>query len=230
MGSSAADLQTSDSSNPEAVSKTVTADVEWINWTSMRPNSFPIDIQFALKSSDDGQCARLVGENLMTVAECDEALMKEKTNKCIKNVIVQNGTKLTGVTGLEYRNGKLVPTVFPNRIVDLPHNPIATQCTLNNGKILYFFDGEPGVSCYNLGLKLPEKIVQESVPTIETSEHCEFIPTGIQTQEGSIDIVPGYISCDACGYVTGSASTAVLGTGVKTTQVSGGRIICYDNN
>ncbi len=172
--------------------------VPWTKWKQMRANSFSVDIKLAL--SIDDQCGRIVAfDDRITADDCHEAMVRYEVGEC-KIELVSQGTRLDALTGL--LRGK--PHVWTNKEVALDHDPLATHCVLANGKEFFFFNGEPGVSCYNLGVKLPKPVVPLPPPEPVTgTENCVWVGEATVTRSSNELYTSGVAFTDACGDTSG---------------------------
>lgn len=115
------------------------------DWTRMRPTSFAPTIQSARE-----QCDRTAAENAsdrLTPAHCERLEQQLEAKQC-KEVAVRDGVVFDAMNGRENGRSHITHGVKKK----LGRNDPALLCNLGDQVYVYWFVGDPGKSCHNVGV------------------------------------------------------------------------------
>ena len=184
----------------EPASLIATADIAPNSWRKMNVDSFPRTITAAV-----GQCernARFSATDRLTAAHCETFQQKLEQNECV-SLSVQDGQ------GYTFMNGP--GRIYPGMTKRTGNHDAALRCDVGDSISIDWFNGQPGISCYNVGviispLPLPQQAVTDVPPLLIANppaprkSQCRMVTTVRQSQPTGGLFIPGlYLAGCCCG-------------------------------
>jgi hypothetical protein len=172
-------------------------------WSSMRPTSFEPTVASALE-----QCLRAAKKDpadVLTEEKCDTFKQQLEVGEACRLVWVPDGI------GFDYMNGLIrgSKTVTENVKKSIGREDRARLCDLGDGVYAYWFVGDDGKSCNNVGIvivaKPPEEPVEEVPPGPPTVRWVCLKETFEQHYHGNDLHLPGmYVEgCEHNSFIPG---------------------------
>jgi hypothetical protein len=172
------------------------------SWRRMNVDSFPRTSDAAIAQCE--RDARHSASDRLTLAHCTTFRQKLEAGQCAQ-VAVADGQ------GYAYMNGP--GRVYPGMVKRTGRADVAVRCDLGNGIYADWYNGQPGVSCFNVGIIIgivpAIAIVDEPEPLVEqpVAPRCRMVTVSRQTQPSQGLFLPAvYLpGCSCCGplYVNG---------------------------
>jgi hypothetical protein len=169
-------------SAPEA--EFIKSSVETPNaWRVMNIDTFPRDVMSAVAQCE--RDARHNGSDRLTLAHCATFQQKLEQQEC-ETVAVADGQ------GYGFMNGR--GRVYPGMVKRTGRSDIAVRCDLGDGIYADWFSGEPGKSCFNVGIiigsvPVPMKMVANDPPANiivnATPPRCRYVTRVRQSAAGN---------------------------------------------
>lgn len=169
------------------------------NWTVMKPSSFPAGLTSILEQCT--RAAHVSNSDRLTTAMCQKLPALVQSGRCQKR-LVSDGIVFDYMNGSESGRSRITFGVEKA----LGRSDLATICDLGNRTFAYWFTGERGKSCNNVGIVFTAPPLQP-IPKGSATPPMVAPPVVIPPQEAKTPdpVTPG----EDCRWVlTGMSSTA----------------------
>lgn len=204
------------------------------NWTAMKPSSFKVDMISVIE-----QCNRAAAaskKDRLTIPMCQQLPALIQSGRCKKDQ-VPDDVVFDYMNGSESGQSRITHNVRKL----LGRSDSAIICNLGNRTFAYWFTGEPGVSCNNVGIVFtapPLKPIRPAPPLSQLppappvvidppgekttvpkpSEDCVYVFTGAATTTSVVIESHGQILNTCLGPQLVHGQSAVIGGGTVTTR------------
>lgn len=204
------------------------------NWTAMKPSSFKVDMTSVIE-----QCNRAAAaskKDRLTTAMCQKLPTLIQSGRCQKRQ-VPDGVVFDYMNGSESGQSRVTRNV--KKV--LGRSDSATICNLGNRTFAYWFTGEEGVSCNNVGIVFtapplrpirpapplgqlppaPPVVIDppgERTAVPKPPEDCVYVFTGAATTTSVVIESHGQILNTCLGPQLVHGQSVVIGGGTVTTR------------
>lgn len=159
-------------------------------WRRMNVDTFPRTITAAVAQCE--RDARFNASDRLTLDHCATFQQKLEAGQCTL-VSVPDGQAYA------FQNGRA--GVLAGYTKRTGRNDVASRCNLGDNIYADWFNGQPGVSCFNLGIIIGElPVVVASDPEPKVKPRCRFVTRTRESQQSFGLFLPGFLAhCDCCG-------------------------------